>query len=140
MSSPIRLSALFATGIGANRRLILWRRQLCNHAAKGQILPEQTQIHLPVMLFSSVEVNSVGNVVHTQATDRKGIPEASRNDTERQKLGPPLSSALNALLFFKTHFKKKGKKEQLCSAHLGRTYLAKLFKVLLHIFHYCVSR
>lgn len=140
MSSPIRLSALFATGIGTNRRLILWRRQLCNHSAKGQILPEQTQIHLPTMLFSLMEVNSVGNVVHTQATNRKEIPDTSINDTERQKLGPPLSSVLNALLFFKTHFKKKGKKGELCNAHLGRTYLAKLFKVLLHVFHYCISR
>lgn len=75
----------------------------------------------------------------TQATNRKEIPQASRNDMERPKLGPPLSSVLNALLFFKTHFKKEGKKEQLCSAHLGRTYLAKLFKVLLHVFHYCIS-
>lgn len=75
MSSPIRLSALFATGIGANRRLILWRRQLCNHSAKGQTPPEQTQIHLPVRLFSLVEVNSVGNAVLTQTTNRKGIPQ-----------------------------------------------------------------
>lgn len=49
---------------GVNRRLILWSRQLCNHSAKGQILPEHTQIHLPMILFALMKVNSVGNVVH----------------------------------------------------------------------------
>lgn len=72
--SQIPLYTLLATGIRVNRRLILWSRQLCNHSAKGQILPEHMQIQLP-MIFFLIKVNSVGNAVHIHMQQTKGIPE-----------------------------------------------------------------
>lgn len=113
---------------GVNRRLILWSRQLCNHSAKGQILPERKQIHLPVILFSLKKVNSGGNVVHihmqqTEKEFQKWFQRLREITLKGKKRGPPLSTGLIALLFFKTHFKKKGggKEEfKICSAHLGR--------------------
>lgn len=44
---------------------------------------------------------------------------------------------------FSKHFKKKGKKRKNSkNAALTQagTYLAKLLKVLLYVFHYCISR
>lgn len=96
---------------GVNRRLILWRRQLCNHSAKDQIIPEHTQIQLPMILSSLTKVNNIGSVVHTHTKQaEKEIQRLWEITLKGKNCGPPSSTGLIALLFFKTHFKKKGKR------------------------------
>lgn len=73
-----------------------------------------------------MKVNSVGNVVHIHMQQTQKKFERLREITQKgKKHGPPLSIGLIALLFFKTHFKKKGgaggeEEFKICSAHLGR--------------------
>jgi len=78
---------------GVHRGLILWRRQLPNHSAKGQVLPEHTQIHLPTILFSLTKANIVGNVVHlhmqqTEKEFQKRFQRLQEITMKRKKMWP----------------------------------------------------
>lgn len=111
MSSPIRLCALSATEIGANRRLILWRRQLCNHSAKGQTSPEQTQIHLPVMLFSFSGSKQCWQCCtsHKQQTEKKSLRPREMT-WKGQNLALLWAQSSMHFCFSKHTLKRKGRK------------------------------
>lgn len=112
MSSPIRLSALLATGIGANRRLILWRRQLCNHSAKGQILPDQTQIHLPVMLFFffNGSKHCWQRCTHTSNKQKRNCRGFKKWHGKAKTWSPFELSPQSTFVFSKHTLKRKGRK------------------------------
>lgn len=106
-------TAPLAAGIRAHRRLMLWSRQLCNHSGKGHVLPGQPQIQLPV-IFSALlifKVSSVGNAgwgcTHWNAANNRNhktnLNRLHKVTLQSRKCGSPLSTALTALLFFKTY-------------------------------------
>lgn len=141
LAPPTHSSLLWLLTWSSSRKPILWQLQIYR-IVQAKFIPQICTMFFRYFykrwaMPSSVKCFLITCIWQIQGRT-EGCKQFLENGCKRQDLASHLSESFTAV--FQNRLKKKKKNWKYVVLNCAGAYLAKLFKVLLYIFHYCIRR